>query len=72
MRAHPVAGAIAERAAHRDATPESVVIPGNELQFALELVAGHRALHVDQPAERIGAVARALRAAQHLDAVDVP
>ena len=66
---------VAERVAQRptDGGAERLrpVAAGRRFEVGREVGRRRLRAHIDEPAERIGAVASALRAAQHLDAIDV-
>ncbi len=62
---------VAERAAERSLRVDLVVLPEDQVGVALERVGRPPADEVNQPARRVTPEQRALRPAQHLDALEV-
>ena len=60
-----------ERTAERDAARQGIVAARRQLHATFAFRRRQRALHVDESRQRIGAVAGALRTAQHLDVLNV-
>src|SRR5690606_22307630 len=62
---------VGDGTANRAFELEQAVVAGRQARIAIELVAGLAGDHVDRTPGRVAPVERALRAAQHLDALDV-
>ena len=61
----------AHRACEHRAIGVLVVVAGVEFRAAAEGVGRLGTFHIDEPGEGVGAVQGALRAAQHLDVIDI-
>src|SRR5690606_23062354 len=71
MQRHAIPRSPPERSAEGGAVCSRSVVTAGQLEVRGQRLGRLGGAHVDEPAERVRAVARPLRTAQHLDALDV-